>query len=155
MTHFNYCANDIYFFAASWNISDERVLRDHEHHSDNGDSFRISYAQYDALVDETAKAMMSLGVKLTALQADGGITGNSFIMQFIANVLNAKVDCLDVREASALGASFMAGIGAGLYKNIEELEEITFNSTVYSPVSGNNASAYYQEWKTVIREFQV
>jgi fatty-acyl-CoA synthase len=38
-------------------------LRDHEHASDDGDSFRISYAQYDALVDEAAKAMMSLGVK--------------------------------------------------------------------------------------------
>jgi fatty-acyl-CoA synthase len=38
-------------------------LSDHETHSDEGDSFRISYAQYDALVDETAKAMMSLGVK--------------------------------------------------------------------------------------------
>lgn len=38
-------------------------LRNHELLSEGGDSFRISYAQYDALVDEAAKAMMSQGIE--------------------------------------------------------------------------------------------
>lgn len=92
-------------------------------------------------------------VILSALQTDGGITSNRFVMQFMANILDTRINCLDIQDASALGAAFMAGLGAGIYGSIEELNKITYNSTVYLPIPDSNVSVYYQEWKETIRKF--
>jgi glycerol kinase len=50
----------------------------------------------------------------TVLRVDGGMVASDWTMQFLADVLGAPVDRPMVRETTALGAAYLAGLQAGL-----------------------------------------
>ncbi len=51
----------------------------------------------------------------TVLRVDGGMTASDWTMQRLADLLGAPVDRPEVRETTALGAAYLAGLAAGLY----------------------------------------
>jgi len=46
------------------------------------------------------------------------MTGNSFLMQLIADLLGVKAVNIRLEEVSALGAAYMAGLEVGKFKSI-------------------------------------
>ncbi len=48
------------------------------------------------------------------LRVDGGMVASDWTMQFLADVLGAPVDRPTIRETTALGAGYLAGLHAGL-----------------------------------------
>ncbi len=87
-------------------------------------------------------------IELKKLTADGGITKNMFVMDFLANILKTDVVNIGIEEVSALGAAYMAGLGCGIFKNIEHLQELNKNKKVFSPGKEKDKIAgYYKEWK--------
>ena len=50
----------------------------------------------------------------TVLRVDGGMVASDWTMQFLADLLGAPVDRPEVRETTALGAAYLAGLQAGL-----------------------------------------
>ena len=48
------------------------------------------------------------------LRVDGGMVASSYAMQFLADILGAPVDRPRVTETTALGAAYLAGLGAGV-----------------------------------------
>ncbi|PZF59715.1 glycerol kinase [Curtobacterium sp. MCSS17_008] len=61
------------------------------------------------------------GVDLTELKVDGGMTANSELMQFQADILNVPVVRPVVAETTALGAAYAAGLAVGFWANLDEL----------------------------------
>jgi glycerol kinase len=61
------------------------------------------------------------GVKLKVLRADGGAVANGFLMQFQADIIEAKVRRPACLEITALGAAYLAGLAVGYWKNREEI----------------------------------
>ncbi|MDR3465010.1 MAG: glycerol kinase GlpK [Xanthobacteraceae bacterium] len=51
----------------------------------------------------------------TVLRVDGGMTASDWTMQRLADLLDAPVDRPVIQETTALGAAYLAGLGAGLY----------------------------------------
>jgi glycerol kinase len=72
----------------------------------------IAYQVRDVLDAMSAEA----GAPLRALRVDGGAAANNFLCQFQADVLNVEVLRPVVTETTAMGAAFLAGIGAGVWK---------------------------------------
>jgi len=71
----------------------------------------IAYQTVDAV-----EAMRAAGTEpLAELRADGGATANRWLMQFQADVLGVPVVVPEVAETTALGAAFLAGVGADLW----------------------------------------
>jgi len=69
----------------------------------------IAYQTVDAV-----RAMEAAGSEaLPELKADGGATVNGWLMQFQADVLGVPVVVPEVAETTALGAAYLAGVGAG------------------------------------------
>jgi glycerol kinase len=66
------------------------------------------------------------GVKLASLKVDGGACANNMLMQFQADILGVEVERPAVIESTAMGAAFLAGIRAGLWKK----EDIVKNRKV-------------------------
>jgi glycerol kinase len=60
-------------------------------------------------------------IPLDVLRCDGGMVGNDLLMQFQADMLNRPVIRPVIRETTALGASYVAGLAVGFYKNVDEL----------------------------------
>ena len=67
------------------------------------------------------------------LWADGGASNNQFLMQFQADVLDAAVMTAPVKEVSALGAAYMAGLTLGIWPDKESIRDLRKPSKVYTP----------------------
>ena len=71
---------------------------------------------------DLAEAMeKDTGVPLRALKVDGGASRDEFLMQFQADVLGIKVQRPVVRETTALGAAYLAGLAVGFWRDTDEI----------------------------------
>lgn len=70
----------------------------------------VAYQTYDLL-----EAMIKDGVSATTLRVDGGMAANSWLMQFLADLLDMNVERPPVMETTAVGAAYLAGWRAGIY----------------------------------------
>ncbi|MGL5737976.1 MAG: glycerol kinase GlpK, partial [Plesiomonas shigelloides] len=62
------------------------------------------------------------GTPLKALRVDGGAVQNNFLMQFQSDILGTTVERPVVREVTALGAAYLAGLAIGFWKDLDELQ---------------------------------
>ena len=49
------------------------------------------------------------------LRVDGGMSASDWAMQFLSDIIGAPVDRPKIRETTALGAAWLAGMHVGLY----------------------------------------
>ncbi len=93
-------------------------------------------------------------IKLEKLFVDGGACANNFLMQFQADILNTPVFRPQNIETTALGAAFLAGIGAGFctFDDIKQLKEI---DRVFEPsISEVVSEDLYSGWKEAINRIK-
>lgn len=91
-------------------------------------------------------------ITLKELRVDGGPTGNRFLMQFQADLLYSSINRAEIEEASALGASLMAGLKLQLWKDTDELNSIRQNSSSFTPSMDEiERSRLYQGWKYAVQ----
>ena len=72
----------------------------------------------EAMTGDMKKAGLK---KLRALKVDGGMVRNDWFCQRLADIIGLAVDRPKVTETTALGAAYLAGLGAGLFKNEKEI----------------------------------
>ena len=70
---------------------------------------------------DLVEAMRSAGATSEVLRTDGGGTANAWLMQFQADVLGIPVEVSAVRETTAQGAAYLAGLATGVWRSLEEL----------------------------------
>jgi glycerol kinase len=78
------------------------------------------------------------GTTMTQLRVDGGAAINDLLMQIQANVLGKDVVRPAVTETTALGAAYLAGLGTGFWKNINEIKDQWQEDKTFRPVSQEN-----------------
>jgi len=66
-------------------------------------------------------ALADAGLTLEELRVDGGATANNLLMQFQADVLSTPVVRPVVKETTALGAAYLAGLAVGYWTSREEI----------------------------------
>ncbi|MFF0542741.1 glycerol kinase GlpK [Nocardia thailandica] len=66
-------------------------------------------------------AAQNLDLSLTTLKVDGGMTANSLLMQFQADVLDVPVVRPVVSETTALGAAYAAGLAVGYWESTDDI----------------------------------
>jgi len=80
----------------------------------------IAYQSLDVIkcMEDEAKT------KITRLKVDGGASENNFLMQFQADI--AKVDVIrpKIKETTALGAAYFAGLATNFFKDITSIQNI-------------------------------
>ena len=60
-------------------------------------------------------------IKLKELRVDGGACSNNLLMQFQADLLDVPVVRPAIRETTALGAAYLAGLAVGFWRNQAEI----------------------------------
>jgi glycerol kinase len=68
-------------------------------------------------------ALSDAGLTLAELRVDGGATANNLLMQFQADILATPVVRPVVRETTALGAAYLAGLAVGYWASREEIAQ--------------------------------
>ncbi|HEY5585195.1 MAG TPA: glycerol kinase GlpK [Ruminiclostridium sp.] len=90
-------------------------------------------------------------IELNELKVDGGASVNEFLMQFQADILNIPVLRPVIRETTALGAAYLAGLGVGLWDTKEEIANAWHLDKTFKP-SGNKKyfDSLYTKWKKAV-----
>ena len=73
------------------------------------------------------------GLSLKELNADGGASRDSFLMQFQADILNKSVCRPNIRETTALGAAYLAGLAVEFWSSREEIRSLRQTDRLYRP----------------------
>ena len=108
----------------------------------------VCYQTYDLF-----KAMSDDGVTPTSLRVDGGMVYNSWMVQYLSNVLDIPVDRPKVLETTALGAAYLAGLQAGLYDSLEDVKANWQRDKHFEPqMDSDTRSALLTGWNTAVEK---
>jgi glycerol kinase len=90
------------------------------------------------------------GVKLAILKVDGGASANNMLMQFQADILGAEVERPKVIESTAMGAAYLAGIQAGLWKKSDIVKNRVIEKKFTSTMESALRDKLYKGWKKAV-----
>ena len=69
---------------------------------------------------EGLELMLGLGVEVKRIVASGGGTRHPLWLQLQADIFNREIYQTETEEAAAVGAALLAGVGVGIYKDVDE-----------------------------------
>ncbi len=109
----------------------------------------IAFCQYDIL-----QAMRKdLGEPLQILKVDGGAAANNLLMQFQSDILQTKLSRPQLLETTALGAAFLAGLGIGVWDNLEDIKNVWQEERAFAPQLSEEAiKAKLQLWQSAVQK---
>ena len=91
------------------------------------------------------------GVPLTRLKADGGASRDVFLMQFQADILDRQVLRPAIRETTALGAAYLAGLATGVWEDTAELNRLWRCDTTFSPaMEAGSRTRLLDQWHRAV-----
>ena len=98
------------------------------------------------------EAMMNdSGILLKDLRVDGGASISDIMMQIQANMTGVKVNRPVNREATALGAAYLAGLATGVWKDMAEIEENRQVDRIFVPsMEEGKRNGMYSNWKRAV-----
>ncbi len=73
------------------------------------------------------------GIALQSLRVDGGATNNHFLMQFQADLLGVHVVKAKIKETTALGAAYLAGLAVGFWRDQDEIQSLWQAEKIFYP----------------------
>lgn len=98
----------------------------------------------DAMVEDT-------GIPVTALKVDGGASANRLLMQFQSDILGIPLYQPKIRETTALGAAYLAGLAVGFWKDLDEIRTHWTLDSRYEPQMDPQAAAgYVEKWHKAV-----
>ena len=119
-------------------------------------SAHLARAAIDAIAYQVTDVFHAMeqasGIALPALQADGGATRNTSLMQFQADILGLRVLQSANEELSAIGASWLAGLALGWWYGLDELAELPSAAHEFLPsMNVADRERTYAGWKLAVR----
>lgn len=97
----------------------------------------IARAALEAVAYQTrdlTDAMVADGVPRPELiRVDGGMAENRWLLQFLADMVDAQVERPAVTETTALGAACLAGLHAGIYGSLDDIAARWRRDSAFQP----------------------
>jgi glycerol kinase len=97
----------------------------------------LARATLEAMALQNAEILQAmqkdLGRKVPSVRVDGGASANNLLMQMQADLLGAPVIRPVNVETTAMGAAYLAGLGAGIWKNLDEVQKIWARDREFRP----------------------
>ncbi|MFT2010019.1 FGGY family carbohydrate kinase [Pontibacter sp. 13R65] len=91
------------------------------------------------------------GIALQELNVNGGLTSNKFVLQFLSDLLEKPVAVQRMPDISALGAAYLAGLKAGVYKDIYHLKTLNQDKAVTRPGEQvQQVKSDYEGWQVAV-----
>jgi glycerol kinase len=97
--------------------------------------------------------MRDAATPITELRVDGGACANSLLLQFQADLLGIPVLRPQVTETTALGAAYLAGLAAGVYRDRDQLAAQWRVERVFEPsMDRAQAQERMHSWERAIAQ---
>ena len=112
----------------------------------------VSFQTRD-LLDAMGGDMRAVGLAPpAALKVDGGMVRNDWFCQRLADLTGLPVDRPQVTETTALGAAYLAGLAAGLFKDTKDIAARWALDRRFTPeMKAAARDALYDGWKAAVK----
>jgi glycerol kinase len=115
----------------------------------------LARATLDAIAYQTRDVLDAMhadsGVALATLRVDGGAVANDLLMQFQADVVGVPVQRPRVRETTALGAAYLAGLATGFWRDERELASHWALDREFRPtMPADERARLYASWQRAV-----
>src|SRR5690606_13006791 len=121
----------------------------------------IARAALDSIAYQSAALLQAMsrdavdagGQPLQELRVDGGACVNDLLMQFQADLLGIPVLRPAMIETTALGAAYLAGLTAGVYRDKDELSSLWRVERTFEPqCDPGHAQELMAQWEKAVRQ---
>ena len=108
----------------------------------------VAYQSHDLFF-----AMYKDGLKPKIIKVDGGMIKNNWLSQFLADIISLKVLRPKVKETTALGAAFMAGLRIGVYKSLNDImKNWKIDRKFHPKINKLNRTKLLKGWEQAIKK---
>ena len=85
------------------------------------------------------------------MRVDGGMSNNNWMMQFLADILNIKVERPTNHETTVMGAAYLAGLRVGFFSSLRDIEDLWKSDRVFVPsMDADERQLMYANWKKTV-----
>lgn len=122
-------------------------------------SAHIARATLEGIAFQVADVVTAMqkdsGKKITTLRVDGGACASDLLMQIESDTLGCVVERPVNIESTALGAAMLAGLGAGIWPNVEALTKIRSVGRRFQPeITAQTRRTRAKVWKKAVKRAQ-
>lgn len=98
------------------------------------------------------QALEADGFHLNALRVDGGMSQNSWLMQFLSDVLNIPVERSSTVESTALGVAMLAGLQSSFWRDEDDLKSCLGTTKEFQPkLLENKRNELLSGWDNAVK----
>jgi len=139
-------------FAPYWKASARGVIAGLTRYATKG---HLARAVLEATAFQTREILEAMekdsGIKLDVLRSDGGMIEDELLMQFQADILNKAVVRPVIKETTALGAAYAAGLAVGFFRDADELCANWSVDKTWAPImDAEKRESMYRMWKKAV-----
>jgi len=117
-------------------------------------SAHIARAALESIAFQTVDILSAMeadsGVKIHELRVDGGATANNLLMQFQSDILEANVVRPRLKEITAIGAAYLAGLAIGYWDGIEDIREQWQIDNTFKPNKETKVKEQMENWQQAV-----
>ncbi len=115
----------------------------------------IIRAALESIAYQTADVLRAMeedtGIPLRELRVDGGASANNFLMQFQADIVDRAIRRPKIRETTALGAAYLAGLATGVWAGLDDIRGSWTLDRLYEPkMEAERREALLSGWHDVV-----
>lgn len=115
----------------------------------------LARAALEAVCYQTNDVMQAMaadsGETIKQLRVDGGMVVNNWLTQFLADICDVEVQRPAVNETTIFGVAMLAGLGAGLFDDIDEVAKHWQCEATFKPdMEHKLCEQYYQAWQHAV-----
>jgi glycerol kinase len=139
-------------YAPYWKDSARGVIAGLTRYAGKG---HLARAVLEATAFQTREVLEAMekdsSIALDSLRTDGGMVENNLLMQFQADILNKPVVRPTIKETTALGAAYAAGLAVGFYKSVDDLRaNWSIDHTWHPNLDSATREEMYRQWKKAV-----
>ena len=139
-------------YAPYWKDTARGVITGLTRYANKG---HIARAVLEATAFQTREVVEAMeadsGIVLDQLRTDGGMVNNNLLMQFQADLLGRRVIRPGMKETTALGAAYAAGLACGIYKDVTDLASNGSVDQTWEPrIEAAERERLFRQWKKAV-----
>lgn len=93
-----------------------------------------------------------INYKISSIKVDGGVSQSNYVMQFQANISNMIINRPTSIEVTALGVTFLAGLGVKFWSNTQELKELNpIKTTFMNKIDESRRAKLIKGWREAVK----
>ncbi len=139
-------------YAPYWKATARGIIAGLTRYTNKG---HLARAVLEATAFQTREVVEAMekdsGIPLNILRTDGGMVEDDLLMQFQADILNRPVVRPTIKETTALGACYAAGLAVGFFKDFGDLRSRWSVDHTWKPdIESDQREAMYSKWKKAV-----